>query len=130
MNTQQEQAYIEGFVKRASEYGFDENQAMDLLKSAFDVPDTLAGLPSLTHTALKGIGKAHDKINEGLGNYIANRPRLHQGLESYVNNYNTAINGIREAIPQPSAPSLTNFGIKNVLAPIAANGVAAYKTLK
>ena len=29
MNTQ-EQAYLEGFVKRAAEYGFDEDEAMDL----------------------------------------------------------------------------------------------------
>jgi len=29
-----EQAYIEGFVKRASEYGFSRNEAIELLKSA------------------------------------------------------------------------------------------------
>ena len=33
MNTQ-EQAYLEGFVKRASEYGFDENEAVNLLKES------------------------------------------------------------------------------------------------
>ena len=33
MNTQQ-QAYIEGFVKRASEYGFSENEAVNILKEA------------------------------------------------------------------------------------------------
>ena len=32
MNTQQ--AYITGFVKRASEYGFNENEALELLKEA------------------------------------------------------------------------------------------------
>ena len=32
MNT--EQAYIEGFVKRASEYGFSESEATELLKTA------------------------------------------------------------------------------------------------
>jgi hypothetical protein len=32
MNT--EQAYIEGFVKRASEYGLDESQAIEIYKSA------------------------------------------------------------------------------------------------
>ena len=30
----QEQAYIEGFVKRAAEYGFDENEAVEILKEA------------------------------------------------------------------------------------------------
>lgn len=33
MNTQ-EQAYIEGFVKRASQYGFNYNEAISLLKQA------------------------------------------------------------------------------------------------
>lgn len=32
MNT--EQAYIEGFVKRAFEYGFNENEAIEMLKEA------------------------------------------------------------------------------------------------
>ena len=29
-----QQAYIEGFVKRASEYGFSEAEAIDILKNA------------------------------------------------------------------------------------------------
>jgi hypothetical protein len=32
--TQQEQAYINGFVKRASEYGFAKDEAVELFKSA------------------------------------------------------------------------------------------------
>jgi hypothetical protein len=36
-----EQAYIEGFVKRASEYGYDENQALEILKEAkAKIPET------------------------------------------------------------------------------------------
>ena len=42
MNTQQ-QAYIEGFVKRASAYGFSAAQALTLLKQAS--PETLAMAP-------------------------------------------------------------------------------------
>ena len=38
MNTQQ--AYIEGFVKRALEYGLNENEAVNLLKSAMDSVET------------------------------------------------------------------------------------------
>ena len=38
----QEQAYIEGFVKRASEYGFSQDEAISLLKSA-----TAADAPAL-----------------------------------------------------------------------------------
>lgn len=37
MNT--EQAYLEGFVKRAAEYGFDENEATAFLKYALDNTD-------------------------------------------------------------------------------------------
>ena len=33
-----EQAYVDGFVKRAAEYGFDETEAMDILKQAIDAP--------------------------------------------------------------------------------------------
>lgn len=29
-----EQAYLDGFVKRAAEYGFDETEAMNILKQA------------------------------------------------------------------------------------------------
>jgi hypothetical protein len=37
MNTQQ-QAYINGFVKRASEYGLNQNEAIELLKQSADAP--------------------------------------------------------------------------------------------
>jgi hypothetical protein len=37
MNTQQ-QAYINGFVKRAADYGFDEREAIELLKKASLAP--------------------------------------------------------------------------------------------
>jgi hypothetical protein len=32
----QEQAYINGFVKRAAEYGYTHNQAIEILKTATD----------------------------------------------------------------------------------------------
>jgi hypothetical protein len=38
----QEQAYIEGFVKRAAEYGVDENQAIEMLKEAARGAESLA----------------------------------------------------------------------------------------
>lgn len=41
--TNQEQAYINGFVKRASEYGFSAQEAIELLKSAS--PETVAMSP-------------------------------------------------------------------------------------
>jgi hypothetical protein len=38
----QEQAYIEGFVKRANEYGFNDEQAIELLKQANRVTEALS----------------------------------------------------------------------------------------
>ena len=46
MNT--EQAYINGFVKKASEYGFDENQAAALLKQA--------GIKDFAISAMRNLG--------------------------------------------------------------------------
>jgi acyl carrier protein len=74
MNTQQ-QAYIEGFVKRASEYGFSEAEAVELLKSAVsydkslfkktDAPVKSAGLtPKLNIIFAEQLGtKVYDKNN-------------------------------------------------------------------
>jgi hypothetical protein len=48
MNTQ-EQAYINGFVKRAAEYGIDENEALEILKEAAPhfINDVREGLSNL-----------------------------------------------------------------------------------
>ena len=37
MNNQLQQAYIEGFVKRASEYGIDQASALEILKTASEL---------------------------------------------------------------------------------------------
>ena len=37
MTPQQQHAYIEGFVKRAAEYGFDESEAIAILKQAAEL---------------------------------------------------------------------------------------------
>lgn len=59
MNTQQ-QAYIEGFVKRASEYGFSEEEALNTLKAAshnvYDLEQQKASLPANVLTAM-ALGK-------------------------------------------------------------------------
>lgn len=50
MTTQQQQAYINGFVKRAAEYGFNAAQLDDLLKQS-DMQDILDKVQSgLSHT--------------------------------------------------------------------------------
>jgi hypothetical protein len=61
------QAYIEGFVKRASEYGLNQNEAVQLLKAAADVAHypkvigakrLLAAGAGITGATLGGIGGA------------------------------------------------------------------------
>jgi hypothetical protein len=58
MNTQQ-QAYIEGFVKRASEYGFSEAEAIELLKQS-DWYDTLQG----------GLNKLQTNVIDPASNFV------------------------------------------------------------
>ena len=71
MNTQQ--AYINGFVKRANEHGLSDVEATDLLKSAItksEVEDSKASVPlntlfgwtplSLLHSTYKDVNSPHD----------------------------------------------------------------------
>ena len=72
MNT--EQAYIEGFVKKASEYGFDENQAMDLLKTAGNgrlARNIIAGIFKTPRKTIGAIGgAAGGLVGGGIGGAI------------------------------------------------------------
>jgi len=64
--TQQEQAYIEGFVKRAAEYGFSEVEAINFLKQA-------AGEMPMVGKRKAPAPKVPNSI-KGNANDIANRP--------------------------------------------------------
>jgi len=83
MNTHtQQQAYIEGFVKRASEYGFNEHEAIQLLQkqaneesvgpwdaqAAAEMVATEAKLKALTHNKSKHPG--HYYFNPFVGGPI------------------------------------------------------------
>ena len=50
-----EQAYIEGFVKRASEYGFNESEALQLYKKAFLGEPAYKKVPELSEEEVKGM---------------------------------------------------------------------------
>jgi hypothetical protein len=63
MNTQ-EQAYIEGFVKRASEYGFNENGAL------LGVASPLSRLPL---GAILGSDKRKDKARDIFNKHVADQ---------------------------------------------------------
>jgi hypothetical protein len=64
MNTV-EQAYINGFVKRASEYGYNEQQAFELLKNAGYKVKSRPAAPApkgLKHPV--NLGKGKGSVNE------------------------------------------------------------------
>jgi hypothetical protein len=50
-----EQAYIEGFVKRAAEYGFNEAEAVQLYKKAFLGEPAYKEVPELSEEEVKGM---------------------------------------------------------------------------
>jgi hypothetical protein len=64
MNKQQ-QAYIEGFVKRASEYGFSENEAVEILKRANAPAPVAAPAHVGARRAFAGIGGAMGGLQGG-----------------------------------------------------------------
>jgi len=67
MNTQQ--AYINGFVKRASEYGLNQHQAVELLKQAESIKDELIRgvAKGVTRKVVgSGLGSLMGKANENM----------------------------------------------------------------
>ena len=67
--TTQQQAYVAGFVKRASEYGFNEDEAFTILKKAQlsikPIANMAAPVKALTHNMAKAapIKKLTDTVN-------------------------------------------------------------------
>jgi hypothetical protein len=68
--TTQEQAYIEGFVKRAAEYGFNENEAVNILKEAssnvYDLEQQKAS-PLMNILGAMTMGRVAPEAPGGLG---------------------------------------------------------------
>jgi hypothetical protein len=82
--TNQDQAFIEGFVKRASEYGYSESEAFQLLKAADAVPiqDSPMNVAAKS-TLMSPVNYLGDKLNQGVGavknyfnNFEASHPRV------------------------------------------------------
>jgi len=84
MNTQQQQAYISGFVKRASEYGYSEAQAIELLKQA--APGLVTGgssnlAPHINETGAALSTKAKGATRAGFGGGYENMtPEIKKNL--------------------------------------------------
>ena len=81
MNTQ-EQAYINGFVKRASEYGLNSHEALALLKAA-NSPLPVGQSPAdvaVREAVMAPINWAGDKLSQGasaIGDYFKNFNATH-----------------------------------------------------
>ena len=102
MNTQQ--AYINGFMKRASEYGYNENEAIYILKlsTAADAPqpgflDKLQGLGTRAAGALNSAG-------QGIQNIVGGVKAFGEGYDKLRSSWDTAT-GKTPAAPAPAAPA-------------------------
>ena len=75
------QAYIEGFVKRASEYGFNENEALELLqKHAAPIMGTKGVRPAQNLGMRKGrINEAGLHVPPDKGSYLS---RISHSIET------------------------------------------------
>jgi hypothetical protein len=84
MNTKQ--AHINGFVKRASEYGLNHNEAMQIYKEAFVGDSAYADVPEIDEDALKNMSfKAmkdyvEPKKGKGLLSHLKRHPGAYTGL--------------------------------------------------
>jgi hypothetical protein len=108
MNT--EQAYIEGFVKRASEYGFSRNEAVSLLKQAAPIPMAPGMLRALAPEA-----RALASGEQAAARAMVPPPPQGYGPQA-VNNSNHPTVRLSRAYP-PAAPGLPE--LRPLSAPIA-----------
>ena len=123
MNTQH-QAYIDGFVKRAAEYGLNENEALDILKqaTAADAPamqqepsfaqgaknfgKNLISYPKALYQGLMGHPSAAD--HPGAVPFVTGGPagpRGFSGIRQRLKNYGQHVDRTSEA-----SPGLTGLG--------------------
>ena len=108
MSTQQ-QAYIEGFTKRASEYGLNQYEAVELLKRSFEMPSMKDVYNSGKEGIMPSMKDVYNSGKEGIqsiGNRLAS---LADNLESDV--YNKAVNGITSiGVPH----HIADYGMKTL----------------
>jgi len=100
--TNQEYSFIEGFVKRASEYGYNEIEAIEMLKSAS--PETLAMSPGALTAAQAGQGPVHPVASPPPVGVSAISPEMAKKLRIPSSPADAAYYG---APTQPKAPPVT-----------------------
>ena len=89
MNTQQ-QAFVNGFVKRASEYGFDRAKALELFKQAAPpapiaaINTTSSSDPQQSHGILE---RAKSWIKNKLPGYPTSVGSTAQGVDALANQF-------------------------------------------
>jgi hypothetical protein len=82
MNTQQ-QAYIQGFTKRAAAYGFDENEALILLKQS-QAPAPVVGSITTGDTATSNSPGFLDKIKNWVGGKFPGYPTSAGSTQDHI----------------------------------------------
>ena len=138
MDTQQ--AYINGFVKRAAEYGYSEQEAVSILKKANlmdsikDIPNRLGGyVNNLKDQATSGIYNAQvGGLTEGMGlpQHIAdygmknlNSNDLQEGVKNlFTNKYNSDVFGAEHPILNQASEFLKSHDIDPTTAAMVAGG--------
>ena len=117
MNTQQ--AYINGFVKRAAEYGYSSNEAVDILKQALDGETTPGGTLDFG-SRLKEYGDRASAAMRSAGTGIE---KLTGGWGDLQNSLN-AIRGKQpvSSTPPASSPSGGASGLPSSMLPMGPVG--------
>ena len=88
-----QQAYIEGFVKRAADYGYSQQEALNILKQASPDPLPQPGRPS-------GVARNSTPLSEGQKYHLDPSQTWEKHLERRA--YQAA-KGMKETIHPPSS---------------------------
>ena len=96
MNTQQKTSYIEGFVKRAAQYGYNEQQAISLLKESGFLDD-------IQKSVGDSVRNATDAAESNLWNGSVGE-LTSQGIP-----FHKAVYGMRNVTPDEVAHQVNNF---------------------
>ena len=124
MSTQQ-QAYIEGFVKRASEYGFSQAEAVTVLKRAGFFEDMADNMESdifnQTANELSAKGLPHHMAVYGMNNLTQDDAATHM-VNMIKDKYNSDVFGAAHPMLANIANSLKSHNIDPSKAALAAGG--------
>jgi hypothetical protein len=105
MNTQQ--AYINGFVKRASEYGYNEAEAIELYKRAFSFADLGQRLGAKADSGVQAVGNT---FNRGKDMVMGAGRALNQGAHNLASNMGQKLEGAVNTVGQGVRDTMNTVG--------------------